>query len=210
VRPFIVVGLVCLVQAQRVRADQTLFGFTMDVAGAGMVGGGTGGNGYSPFAYVYFGYGLYSPRVLFGDVPRSEEDVGKVFTASAGSPGFADFAAKITDGQSESLAFGFLSVGGPGGGAATVWPEPLFIYHPAGSGTAVDLQGDTINSVTMRINAYSAVVTQTTGAYDVNATVTVYGTGPAIGTVTDFTPEPSQVTSLCVAASLRRHRRTPS
>lgn len=39
---------------------------------------------------------------------------------------------------------------------------------------------------------------------DVNATVTVYGTGPAIGTVTDFTPEPSEVTLLCVAATLRR------
>lgn len=159
--------------------------------------------------YFTFGYGPKhdDPGVLFGNAMRSTADAGRTFTADAGSPGWDQFVARITDGKDE-----YMTIGLDGPGHAT--NEGRFIYGHKGDPNfggmldpRIDLHGDTLTSVTMTVNSWNETVVANYGGnpfftfYDINFTVTAHGSGPLIGNFTDFTPEPSSMALVILAGA---------
>ena len=203
------IGLITVIMSIAVAsasgAEEVLFGFTIDDK--------VGNLANESSAYIAFGYTPQPAGDLFGEAPRSLADSGTTFTATTGSPNFSDFVSKITDGQNELLNLVLLSPTTLGGGDLQGL-ETDFIYRtPDVNDPHPDLQGDSISRVTMKINSFTAeagtVDSNPFTNFDANVTVAVYGNGPAVGYVTDYTPEPSSVgiVAFPIAALLVRRKR---
>jgi hypothetical protein len=156
-----------------------LFQYTT-VSGAGITGG-PGTVGARP--KVVFGY----PRPievdgsgdLFNDQPFDPTDVGTTLTAFPGSNGFTDFVNHITDGTAETVWIGWgdtvQNIVVAGG-----WPEPLVLYGNIAD-PRIDFKGDTIDEVTITLDAIHFISTPSQYVNQTMFTITIYGGGPAIG-----------------------------
>ena len=148
-----------------------------------------------------------SPGMLFGDNTVSAADSGKTFTATDGSPGFSLFAQKLTDGVNEQFA---VTYSYSNGGVGMVADESTFVFGTPPLGALdprIDLHGDTVSSATLTINGFTvdSITDPESGprtVYDIDVTVSAYGTGPVVGSI----PEPSSLGPVALALALLRTR----
>ena len=201
----LIVGLALLHSAAH--ADMPLFRYTENL--------NIGGPHVEPSAYVYVAYtdeiALNPPptasNALFAEAPRSAADVGKVFTETSGSPAFADFADKITDGMEmvnghyELISFSIEN----GAGEDAFEAHYIFRTPSLEVPHTIDLHGDTISRLTLSIDQFDFRTPPGESVPYIFATVTLtcYGSGPVVGVI----PEPSTLGSLgCCLLAVRRRR----
>ena len=129
-----------------------LFSYTADLKGAF-----GGSNSFPPFSLscsistneaLYWYY-----QVTLFNVNWTTNDVGATLTATAATSGnFDSFAATMTDRNTNHLGFAVRK--STGGGILFNWLEP-FVYFNDNPGSPADLQGNQIDSISLKLNSLS-------------------------------------------------------
>jgi len=198
-------SVICLVSAALVLLGGSVaFGDLLYSAGSGfsIEFGGTTHTNVLPLSGFGFSTNVGEPGLLFADQPypiisNFSAIPGTILTASAGSPGFADFVGLLTDGKPESL---WLGMGDSVDGLvwATGGLEAGVLYRNSDD-PRVDLQGCIIQNVQLKV--FQAQLSITPSGNDVvsgSIEIDISGTRPI--------PEPSFASRLFPLLLFRRRR----